>query len=559
MNVPDYSSTIANVWAQGARVPKVGLAEIYNAQAMRESAEANREYRQQQMELRRQKQIGDLRQQDQQAMKNIAAEGAKLWDDTLAGWAESGQPIDIGKRQEAYAKFTEMLHRGVERASPGISQRHGLTPADFSEPMLYALAKRGGYSGKYTPTAGVNDISEAGMGVLAGADRPETLGTPIINNRGEVFMPDRAGGVTQLDIGGQKFQPPVKVDQGSGTVLVDQYTRKPLAVYPNAQSPENKATTGFDVGTGAVPPPVMHGGPPPAGANLPPPVFNFAPGTSPEVKLRAYEDYYQNGKTPATGPAFQPTPQPTTSPAPGGGPVAPAGRAQGIPGYAEEEARRAAMTEKAKSDIQTGAKLDQARNENLVKQEGQIQDKGRRAQDILGLIGAPLSKQAAQLDDTIRKATGSGAGAAVDSVAAFFGQTTPGAENIGSLEALGSQLLYNVPRFEGPQSNIDVQTYREAAGDIANPSTPTLKKLSRIAELRSIMQGYADGTRGRILDVQEQASQPAQAPQNPSFQNVEQPAQAPPTPPRPPAPGMVWLRGKKTGQWREVPAQQVGQ
>ena len=29
-----------------------------------------------------------------------------------------------------------------------------------------------------------------------------------------------------------------------------------------------------------------------------------------------------------------------------------------------------------------------------------------------------------------------------------------------------------IPRFEGPQSDKDTQSYRDASGDIANPATP---------------------------------------------------------------------------------------
>jgi len=38
-------------------------------------------------------------------------------------------------------------------------------------------------------------------------------------------------------------------------------------------------------------------------------------------------------------------------------------------------------------------------------------------------------------------------------------------------------VLKMVPRFEGPQSNYDVQAYKDAAGDLANPNlAPSVKK-----------------------------------------------------------------------------------
>ena len=73
----------------------------------------------------------------------------------------------------------------------------------------------------------------------------------------------------------------------------------------------------------------------------------------------------------------------------------------------------------------------------------------------------------------IDKSTGSGAGRLVDLGAAFVGTATPGAIAIGQLKPIQDLVLKMVPRFEGPQSDKDTQSYKEAAGQLADSTLPT--------------------------------------------------------------------------------------
>lgn len=73
----------------------------------------------------------------------------------------------------------------------------------------------------------------------------------------------------------------------------------------------------------------------------------------------------------------------------------------------------------------------------------------------------------------IDQSTGSGAGRLVDVAAGFAGQATPGAIAIAKLKPIADMTLKMVPRFEGPQSDKDTQSYKEAAGQLADPSLPT--------------------------------------------------------------------------------------
>ena len=73
----------------------------------------------------------------------------------------------------------------------------------------------------------------------------------------------------------------------------------------------------------------------------------------------------------------------------------------------------------------------------------------------------------------IDQSTGSGAGRLADVGAGFFGQATSGAIAIGKLKPIQDVVLKMVPRFEGPQSDKDTQSYKEAAGQLADPTLPT--------------------------------------------------------------------------------------
>jgi hypothetical protein len=92
----------------------------------------------------------------------------------------------------------------------------------------------------------------------------------------------------------------------------------------------------------------------------------------------------------------------------------------------------------------------------------------------------------------IDKSTGSGAGRLVDTVAGFAGQATPGAIAIGQLKPIADIALKMVPRFEGPQSDKDTASYKEAAGQLADPSLPTALRKAAGKEVLRLMKARKD-------------------------------------------------------------------
>jgi hypothetical protein len=138
------------------------------------------------------------------------------------------------------------------------------------------------------------------------------------------------------------------------------------------------------------------------------------------------------------------------------------------------------------AQLEAGQKRLEKKEEIIGKTEGEsaasdIKNQ-RFADSTYGLI-APIAEQ-------IKKSTGSGVGSAVDSLAATIGKSTDGAKAIQQLKILSYPILANVPRFEGPQSDYDVQVYKQAAGDFANDKLPVETRLAALQGMISLLKKY---------------------------------------------------------------------
>jgi hypothetical protein len=109
-------------------------------------------------------------------------------------------------------------------------------------------------------------------------------------------------------------------------------------------------------------------------------------------------------------------------------------------------------------------------------------------------LGMDLSRAIGELEKAtvdgglIDSATGSGAGALVDSAAGFFGKATPGAIASGQIAPIYDLVLKMVPRFEGPQSDKDTASYERASGQLANPAIPNAQKKEAAKEILRLMK-----------------------------------------------------------------------
>ena len=97
----------------------------------------------------------------------------------------------------------------------------------------------------------------------------------------------------------------------------------------------------------------------------------------------------------------------------------------------------------------------------------------------------------AKMKTLIDQGTSSGIGAIVDNVGNFVGYSTSGAEAIAAIAPLASKILMSIERFEGPQSDKDVASYKEAAGRLADPTIPAAQKQAAFNTIIDIMRRNA--------------------------------------------------------------------
>ena len=91
----------------------------------------------------------------------------------------------------------------------------------------------------------------------------------------------------------------------------------------------------------------------------------------------------------------------------------------------------------------------------------------------------------------IDQGTSSGVGTIVDKAGNFFGYSTDGATAIAAIKPLADKVLKSVERFQGPQSDKDVDSYKAAAGDLANPEIPAAQKQAAFNTIIEIMKRRA--------------------------------------------------------------------
>lgn len=102
-----------------------------------------------------------------------------------------------------------------------------------------------------------------------------------------------------------------------------------------------------------------------------------------------------------------------------------------------------------------------------AKTEAQKRTMGKDLDLAIGEL-ANVTKDGGLIDQS----TGSYIGKAVDIGARAIGKATPGDVAAGKLAPIADLALKMVPRFEGPQSNADTLSYKQAAGQLADSTLP---------------------------------------------------------------------------------------
>ena len=124
-----------------------------------------------------------------------------------------------------------------------------------------------------------------------------------------------------------------------------------------------------------------------------------------------------------------------------------------------------------------------------VKQSAEFLKKKADANDVLSLLD--------RADVLLPNSTGSVIGTGVDAAAGAFGYATPGAKAAQQLKMLQGALIARMPKMSGPQSDKDVELYRQQVGEIGNSNLPIETRQSASLGLRQLQEKYADAPASR--------------------------------------------------------------
>ena len=160
--------------------------------------------------------------------------------------------------------------------------------------------------------------------------------------------------------------------------------------------------------------------------------------------------------------------------------------------------------EQTKAQNRPFMSTDERGNVRLISPEGTVvqtvPNAGRPSEAYVKRQEA-LRKSRLQLDEAVTelekavvpgglidKSTGSGIGAGIDVAGRMIGYATPGGIAAGQLAPIFDLVLKMVPRFEGPQSDKDTATYKDAAGQLANPNIPNTQKKAAASTILRLMK-----------------------------------------------------------------------
>jgi len=180
------------------------------------------------------------------------------------------------------------------------------------------------------------------------------------------------------------------------------------------------------------------------------------------------------GASSASAAAAQPAAQPATQPAaqPATQPATPQTMEQFL---AEGQAAKIPQEQALAAARATGTAVANARFE--------ASEKIPKYDDLIGQLSNAIKP-----GGLLSRATGSDIGAGVDRTLRVFGASTPGSRANAALEPLAGALAAIVPRFEGPQSDADRESYERQAGLLADKTKPVEDRVAAAKVVLDIMK-----------------------------------------------------------------------
>ncbi len=101
------------------------------------------------------------------------------------------------------------------------------------------------------------------------------------------------------------------------------------------------------------------------------------------------------------------------------------------------------------------------------------------------------------VEGLLNDATGSGIGRGVDWAARLVGVATDGDIATAKLGTLGGQLVALMPKMSGPQSDKDVEMYKQMAGKLDDPSIPIEIRKAALGTIRELNTKYSEMNEAR--------------------------------------------------------------
>jgi hypothetical protein len=178
-------------------------------------------------------------------------------------------------------------------------------------------------------------------------------------------------------------------------------------------------------------------------------------------------------------PMGQPMGQPQAQPM-GRQPSMPTGQAMPVAQSAEQKFTPAVLpTYQYNPDLSPRQNREQAlefskQNQKNIKNAQESFDTLKSASQILS-SGLPSSGRLENIATGVRE---------------FFGSESEQAKADSRLTILAQKLTQQVPRFEGPQSNVDVASYQAAAGDLGNPNKTIGTRLAAAQTMVDLNKKY---------------------------------------------------------------------
>jgi len=189
-----------------------------------------------------------------------------------------------------------------------------------------------------------------------------------------------------------------------------------------------------------------------------------------------------------------------------------------VPNAAQISAQNLGLEERAKAAGQAGYKLEQtATGPNQTPEFRTIEQIATAATGGAPLPAKPDVKtenagDILRLTDEANKYLGTASSGGLQNILTgaleIPGISTQASQSDAQLKAIAGQLVSKMRRMEGPQSDRDIEMYRQDAGDIANENVPADTRKAAIKTIRDLNQKYANpnqNTQAPMMPTPEQA------------------------------------------------------